>query len=141
MSSIVVDANVVAKWYIPEQDHEPARALRDAYLDGDLELLAPALLPYEVITALHYSGHYGGERLREASASFPDYGIDLVPYHAGGDIATIAAAATITVYDAAYLGLAQARDSMVYTADQRLLEKIADTDFDHLASHIRTYGP
>ena len=139
MTSVVVDASVVAKWFIPEQDHEAARALRDDYLAGDRSLLAPELLPYEVINALHYSGHYAGDRLVEAAATLPEYGIDLRPFRDGGDIATMAAAAAVTVYDAAYLALGRASDATVYTADDRLLERLDDTESDGLAAHIRTY--
>jgi len=52
MSEIVGDTSVVVNWYIPEQHHEHARALRDAYLVGEFELVAPALMPFEAVTAL-----------------------------------------------------------------------------------------
>ena len=140
MTAVVVDASVVAKWFIPERDHEAARALRDDYLAGDRSLLAPALLPYEVVNALHYSGQYAGDRLVAAAVTLPDYGIDLRSFRDGGDIAAMATAADVTVYDAAYLALGRARDATVYTADERLLDRLEDTEYDGLAAHIRTYG-
>ena len=139
MSELVVDASVVVKWYIPEQHHERARALRDAYLDGKFDLVAPALMPFEAVNALKYSGHYEGERLEEASKSLPEYGIDLVPFNKTGPIAEIANNLDITIYDAAYIALAQKLDTKAYTADGNLLDNLKG-DYSESAQHIRTYS-
>lgn len=139
MAEIVVDASVVVKWYIPEQHHEQARALRDAYLDGSFDVVAPALMPFEVINALKYSGHYEGNRLEEASNSLPEYGIDLVPFNNTGPVAAIATDLEISIYDASYIALAQTLDTTAYTADGSLLADL-DGDYRELAQHIRTYS-
>lgn len=138
MADIVVDASVVAKWYIPEQSHEAARALRNDYLEGAHDLSAPALLPFEVVNALRYSGHYDGERLVEASRTLPKYGIELVPHHEAGTVATLANEQDITMYDASYVSLAQKYDGTVYTADARLLDSLDDR-YGDVARHVRTY--
>lgn len=139
MADIVVDASVVAKWYIPEQDHERARELRDDYLDGRHDILAPALLPFEVINALKYSGHYDGDRLVEASSTLPEYGITLVPYRDAGPVADVAVELDTTIYDASYLALADTNRATVYTADSRLLDTTQGTTYAQSASHIREY--
>ena len=139
MSEIVVDTSVVVKWYIPEQHHEQARALRDAYLDGEFDLVAPAFMPFEAVNALKYSGHYEGERLEEASKSLPEYGIDLVSFNKTGSVTEIANDLDITVYDAAYIALAQNHDTKAYTADGNLLDNLKG-DYSELAEHIRTYS-
>jgi len=139
MSDIIVDTSVVVKWYIPERHHEQARALRDAYLDGEFDLVAPALMPFETVNALKYSGHYEGERLEEASKSLPEYGIDLVPFDKTGSVAEIANDLDITIYDAAYIALAQNHDTKAYTADRNLLDDL-DGDYNELAEHIETYS-
>jgi predicted nucleic acid-binding protein len=136
---IVVDASVVAKWYLPERHHERARAIRDAYLEGHCRLLAPALLPFEVVNALAFSGHYDDERLEEAAQTLPEYGIELVPFGSVGPIARVARDADVTVYDAAYVALAASRESVVYTADERLIESITRSGDDELVSHVRSY--
>ena len=139
MAEIVVDTSVVVKWYIPEQYHEHARALRDAYLDGKCDLIAPALMPFEAINALKYSGHYEGNRLEEASTSLPEYGIELVPFNYIGPVAEIANNLDITIYDAAYIALARQLGTKAYTADENLLDDL-DGDYSELAEHIRTYS-
>jgi predicted nucleic acid-binding protein len=139
MSEIVVDTSVVVKWYIPERDHEQARALRDAYLDGTVDLVAPALMPFEAINALKYSGHYEGERLEEAAQSLPKYGIELVPFDKTGPIAEIANDLDITIYDAASVALARTLDTTAYTADETLLDDFGG-DNSEVVEHVRTYS-
>lgn len=139
MAELVVDTSVVIKWYIPEQHHEPARRLRDAYLDGTFDLVAPALMPFEAINALKYSGHYDGDRLEDASKSLSEYGIDLVPFDQTGPVAAIANELDITVYDAAYIALAQKLDTKAYTADGNLLDDL-EGDYSERAEHIRAYS-
>ena len=139
MSELVVDTSVIVKWYIPEQHHQQARGLRDAYLDGTFDLFAPALMPFEAVNALRYSGHYEEERLEEASKSVPGYGIDLVPFDKTGPVAEIATTLDITVYDAAYVALARTLDTKVYTADENLLDSL-EGEYSTSAEHIRTYS-
>lgn len=139
MTDIVADASVIVKWYIPERDHRNARVLRDDHLDGNRGIIAPALLPFEVINALKYSGHFSRNDLQHASVTLPDYGIDLVPYANLGAVTTISSDLDITIYDAAYVALAQTRQTKAYTADNRLLEAIDGTAYADLAAHIRVY--
>lgn len=113
MAELVVDASVVVTWYIPEQPHEQARALRDAYLNGTRDLVAPALMPFEAVNALRYSGQYDGDRLGDASAALPEYGVELVAYRNLPSVAEIATELDITIFDAAYLALAAETESLV----------------------------
>jgi predicted nucleic acid-binding protein len=138
MAAIVVDTSVVVKWYIPEQHHRQARTLRDDYLDGQFDLVAPALMPFEAINALKYSGHYDGERLEEAANALPKYGIDLVLFDETGPVAEIADDLDITVYDASYVALARKLDTKAYTADGTLLDGL-DSDYRESVDHVRTY--
>ncbi|MBU2559444.1 type II toxin-antitoxin system VapC family toxin, partial [archaeon] len=58
-TKIVVDASVVAKWFLEEVHSEMAEAIRKDYADGLLDLAAPSLLPYEVLNALRYNPDFG----------------------------------------------------------------------------------
>ncbi len=140
MAEVVVDASVVAKWYIPEQHHRQARQLRDDYLEGNTDLLAPALLPFEVVNALRYSGHYEGDRLVEASTTLPEYGVRLVPYREAGPVAEVALELDVTLYDASYVALAHTTGATVYTADSLLLDAVEGSDYADAAAHVRGYG-
>lgn len=135
----VPDASVVVKWYVPERDHEPARSLRDAYLNGSHDLAAPALLPFEVVNALRYSGHYDDERLAEAAETLPQYGIDLVGFDDCGPVAAVATALDVTVYDAAYVALAARSDERFYTADEAVLAAVRHSEYDDRVAHVRAF--
>lgn len=139
MADLVVDTSVVVKWYIPEQHHEQARALRDDFLNGTHDLYAPALMPFEAVNALYYSGHYDGERLVEAADSLGEYGIELVPFQSVGALAEITTAIGITAYDAAYVALAVERDATAYTADSTLLADLEGSEYEGAVSNIQTY--
>jgi predicted nucleic acid-binding protein len=139
MADIVVDASTVVKWYIPEEHHEQARALRDDFLNGKHDLFAPALMPFEAINALTYSGHYDGERLLEAANSLANYGIDLVSFESVGPIAEVTITAGITFYDAAYVALAVEQDGIAYTADGNLVEDLSGSEYEDTVGHIQTY--
>jgi len=47
---IVLDASVVAKWFIEEENTEKAIeiTIRDKFVRGEIEVLAPSLLIYEI---------------------------------------------------------------------------------------------
>lgn len=134
-SDAVVDASVAVKWYIPERDHEPARALRDAYLRGDFDLTAPALFPFEVVNALRYSGVLDADQVEVAGETLSQYGVDLVPFRRCGPVAPAARELDVSIYDASYLALAATVEGRLYTADERLVEATAGTDYAaHTAS-------
>jgi len=140
MAEVVVDASVVVKWYIPERHHEQAQQLRDDYLDGLHALSAPALLPFEVVNALRYSGHFDDEQLDDAAVTLPEYGIELVPFRDIGPTTDVASELDITVYDASYLALASTTDGTVYTSDEALIDDVAGSEFGDDIAHIGTYG-
>jgi len=49
----VIDASVVLRGFFPDEEgHEEAQAIIRAYAQGEMELLARALLPYEVTNAI-----------------------------------------------------------------------------------------
>lgn len=139
MADLVIDTSIVVKWFIPEQYHEPARALRDDFLNGKHDLCAPALMPFEAVNALNYSGHYGGERLHEAATSLDNYGIELVSFGSVGPIAEITNIVDITAYDAAYVALAVERDATAYTADGNLLQDLDGSEYEDTVDHIQAY--
>ncbi len=48
-------ASLMVKWFVDEIYSENARKLRDEYINGTLEIIAPELMPYEVLNALKYT--------------------------------------------------------------------------------------
>jgi len=126
MEKLVSDANVVVKWFIEEEYSDKALKLRDMHVNGERLIAAPELLPFEVLNALKYSNLFKKEELKNAALSISSYGIELHPLR--GKLAEktveIAIEKDITIYDASYVALAITLNTKLYTADQKLIEKL-----------------
>jgi len=137
MERVVSDASVVVKWFIQEEYSDKALRLRDMHVNGEIYVTAPELLPFEVLNALKYSGLFSLEELKMASISLSSYGIEL--HSLKGKLAEkaleIAVERDITVYDAAYIALAQELNTILYTADRRLIRKIGK-EYSEIVLHI-----
>ena len=127
MERIVVDASVVVKWFVPEKDTGKALKLRDLYVRGDVELLSPTLLYYEVSNALRYHPYY---RLTETQLlrivkTLKDMQITVEPTaETWLNAFKLSLSEEIDVYDAVYMAMALSFDGKLITSDRRLVEKL-----------------
>lgn len=69
----VVDASIIAKWFLNEKNSPSALRVRDDFATKRISLSAPALLFYEVTNALRFSGTFNESHLLLATASFTKY--------------------------------------------------------------------
>ena len=137
MSLYVVDANIVAKWFVPERLSEEAVRL----LDDKHELASPDLLWPEIGNVL-WKKSRGGQltgqeaaRILQALDRFP---VTIFPSRLLLEAALeIALATGRTVYDSVYLALAVALECRLVTADERLVNALAGGP---LASHTVWVG-
>ena len=133
MNKRILDASVVLKWYLPDEKLSSlALGLLDQYVSGELEILAPSLLEYEVINGLMIAQKRGRIKetiILEAVEGFINLGItyhSLTPLYA--KTLQFAQKYDISFYDASYLGLAHREKAFLITADNRLL-KACQKDF------------
>ncbi|MGB9760741.1 MAG: type II toxin-antitoxin system VapC family toxin [Thermoproteota archaeon] len=54
MSTVVVDASVIVKWFVEEENSDKAIKIRDKYIEGEIKLVAPKIITFEVLNALYY---------------------------------------------------------------------------------------
>ncbi len=129
MNRLVVDASVVVKWYTQEDQRDQALDLRQAHMDGELYLLAPTLLIYEVANALHYNQSLTPEDQEHAATALFLIGIEYVSptQEQMMKASQLAYRYDTTIYDAVYLSLAIQQDTALVTADSRLVEKAQET--------------
>jgi predicted nucleic acid-binding protein len=134
MTTLVVDASVVAKWFFPEEYSRESRRL----LTPRRTLLAPDLVWSEI-------GNIAWKRVRrdelkaeEAAEIIADLvKMPLVVTPTQGLLAPaleLAIATDRTVYDCMYLALAIDRKCRLVTADERFVNALAITPF---VKHIR----
>lgn len=136
--ALIPDASVVVKWFAPEPDRAAAVRLRDLYLAGELDLVIPDLLYYEVANALRFS------RLvppGDAADSLADlFAMELLEEPLTERLAVdawrVAHEAGITFYDAAYLAVARKRNGVVVTADREFVRKARSRRVASLADAV-----
>jgi len=137
MEKVVSDASVIVKWFIEEEYSDKALKLRDMHVNGEIVIVAPELLPFEVLNVLKYSNLFGKEELKNAALSLSSYGIEL--YSLKGMLAEktveIAVENDITIYDASYIALADTLNMKLYTADQKLIKKLGEK-YKKITIHI-----
>jgi predicted nucleic acid-binding protein len=121
----VIDASVVAKWFLAEVYSTEALLLRDKYIGGEIELASPCIMPFEVLNALRYSGLYSKDLLVSVVKSLAGYGIELwdLRREYGQMVAEVAMDLDISVYDASYVALAEIATARLVTADVEMVTK------------------
>jgi predicted nucleic acid-binding protein len=137
MRILVVDASVVAKWFLPEPD--AAAALR--LLDGRHPLAAPDLIRSEVgnvVWKLHARGVLNTDEARDVVEHFLSMPLEIHDsMYLLAPALEIAIATNRTVYDSLYLALAVELGGTVVTADERWVNALVDSPF---ARFIRLLG-
>jgi len=124
--TLVVDASVVAKWFVPEEGSDKAVKLRNRHIEGSLTLMAPDLVVYEVANALAYHPEISEDDLREDVSALFMVDLELVPPSTElmASIADRARRHAVSVYDSSYLTLAEVTATNLVTADRKLHEKV-----------------
>ena len=131
---VVVDASIVVKWFVEEEYSREARLLRKAYANNLINIVAPSLLPYEVLNALKYSGAFGEEELKEIAGALEDFQLTLFNLQSEFAAKSIELAMRkgVTIYDASYVALAQILGAELYTADEKLIKKMEVDNAKHI---------
>ncbi len=131
--TVVVDANVAVKWYLPEEGEDEAFEVFEAGASGEVTLIAPDMILAEVGNVFwvqHRRGHISWERVLEAWNSFQQADI---PLTASGTLMTFALDIALdtgcAVYDALYVALAEAEGAKLVTADRKLVRTLEATPF------------
>ncbi len=128
---LVIDASALLAAFLPEEKWEPqADALLTAYRDGRVALAAPRLLLYEMLNSLYIAtrGKAGapprltGTEVGECWQLFVDLGIQLEEMaDSGAEFLRLAAEHKWrSIYDLAYVVLAQRLNTQLITADAKL---------------------
>lgn len=143
--TLVLDTSVAVKFYVPEELREEALQILDAAEAGSLELVARGTLYPEFLNALwwkHRRDELSREEVREgweklisdrpASLYAPE---DLMPR-----AVEITFESGVIIYDALFLALAEDADTLLVTADGKLLKALVGTSYAHLAHPLSDAG-
>ncbi len=124
MTTLVVDASVILKWRLDDEDAVPqAVALKEDFVRTDLlELIAPTLAPYEIANGLHQAARRGritANNALESLSDILDLHIELRPSDLLAILRIAQALDISAIYDAAYVALAETEDCEFWTGDRR----------------------
>ena len=137
ITRIVADASVIVKWFVEEDDSRMALQIQESYIHEKIDIACPQLLRYEVLNALRYNPEFGEEQVRKASLALEKYQLWQHPIEE--ELATLcisnAFAHGISLYDSSYVSLAEYLNIPLYTADQKLLDKLGtgNEQFRHIS--------
>lgn len=125
MTSVVLDASVVLKWFRSDGERHVAAALelRSSFEKGRLYVLAPPLLPLEIINVAGRRWRWDPAALAELAGALDEIGFELTE----PDLQSVAhwAGAGLTAYDAAYVAVAEAAAVELITDDAQIV-RLAD---------------
>ncbi len=124
----VVDASVVLKWFLVDDEDDTAKALklRDLFIAGEVELTAPELILHETANVLRYKAGSDADLVARAIDSL--WQMDLISQIGAEEsrmAVTLAFDLVTTVYDALYLALAESLGAQLITADKKFCRQAA----------------
>ena len=126
---VVLDASVILKWYLLDEEHgEKALEFLNRFVSDNLEIIAPALLEYELINGLVAARKRG--RLQEdlivsAVEGFMNLGLRMVGLSGlYSRVIHFCKAYNRSAYDASYLALAESEKISFITADETLYNSV-----------------
>lgn len=126
MRECVLDASVILLWFAVSEDSRaaPARRLRAEFERGELAVLAPPLLPLEILNVCGRRWGWDGEALQDLAEGLDVLALELV--QPGLPAAAGWVAEGLTAYDAAYVAVAEEASIPLLTSDEEILRVARD---------------
>lgn len=133
-TTIVPDASVIVKWFTQEEKREQAIELREKHINGEIGIVVPDLILYEISNALRYNPNFNQNDINKAIQSLFDIEINIITptLEILERTIEIAYSKEISIYDATYIALAEIINFGFITADKKLLRKTNDLGFVYL---------
>ena len=119
--TLVIDASVIVKWFLDEEDSEKARVIRSNLEKEEISIIVPPLLFLEILNSLKYN-KVKEQNIISANKILFGLDFDIKDLNEEIMIKTIENSVkyNITIYDALYVTLAQIHGTFLITADKKL---------------------
>ena len=117
----IVDASIILKWFLNEEDSDKALILKEKYMQKEILLIIPDLLFIEVANVLKYKKQ-NLEKINMANEYLWDLQLNIKGINKDFlyKAIEISLKYNLTVYDSIYIALAQSYDCELITADEEL---------------------
>ena len=131
---IVLDASIIAKWFVEEPKSSSALYYRDLHTKKEETIVTPNIVVYELANLFRFKKDFSDEEILSVLDALEDFGIKMVHFgfRDSARIAIFARDKDITVYDAAYVIVALDFGCKFVTADEKLYKKIKNLGFVEL---------
>jgi predicted nucleic acid-binding protein len=136
LERIVIDASVATKWFVPERNGDRALRLRELYLGGALELMAPTLIYYEVANALRFHPYHrlSEAELLKAITALKNMQIAVEPviktWFKAFEISIIN---DISIYDSIYLATSLSFGTKLIISDKEMFRRLSSSMRDNVS--------
>jgi predicted nucleic acid-binding protein len=136
----VLDASVVLKWFVQEEDNIKADLIRQKHIEGADQIVVPDLLLYEVANALRFHPDFSSREIKQAIDTLFDIELEIITPTSSllSKAIDIAKGQNVSCYDAAYLALAEELHSIFITADQKFVGRLSDR-YKSICTLLRAY--
>ena len=124
---LVLDANVIAKWFIEEENTDKAIKIRDNFVAGKLAILEPTLLIYELGNVFWKHPVKSPEDVESDFKALFEIGLEFCTVREPVFLKNVFEHGRkfgITFYDAVYVTLAEKEDCKLITADAKLQRNV-----------------
>lgn len=137
MEQVVIDTNVVVKLFVKEEYSESAIRLKDSYITGNTGIVVNSLMKYEFINVLKYK-KFSSAEIKLALKAIDDYDFETeeLTSQLASLTSDLAIKYDISSYDASYAALASLLGCSLYTADGKLIRRLANLKF---VKHIKDF--
>lgn len=137
---LVLDTSVAVKFYLPEEGRADTLALLAAVGEGEAKLLAPSTVQPELFNALWQQHRRGKLSREEVGEHWGDFSVTSIDLYAPEDLmpraAQMALETGVIIYDALFLALAEDAETVMVTADDRLLKALEGAAYADLAQYL-----
>ena len=122
--SVVVDASLAIKWLVEEDDSDKAHAALQSWVAQDITRIAPHLMSFEIVNALHRRVLRGELDVGDSTRMIARLLESQLEFHQppGLHVRALQLASQLkqgAAYDAHYLALAEIVGCELWTADER----------------------
>lgn len=127
---VVLDASVIVKWFCEEKFTDIALKIRDKFFQGDIKIVIPELMFYEVSNAIRYNKAFSKEDKIEAIGDLFLLDFNVIPSDRNilSQAMEYALETYTTIYDNVYLSVSRLKKCPLITADEGYVKKINSRD-------------
>lgn len=119
--TLVIDASVMVKWFLNEENSDKARIIRSELENGDISIIVPELLFLEIPNSLRYN-KVKEKNILTANKILFGTGLEVAGLNEEIMLKAIENSIkyNITIYDSLYVTIAQLHGIALITADKKL---------------------